>query len=227
MNTTSALINNVEESRRTTGATDRGPSGGDVDFTLMYAFHEAFRRDLSRLTGAVNANRGSDPAVRAGWDTLKKQLQLHHTSENTSLWPPLRAKLSNVDQLAVIDQMEAEHAYLDPLVEAVDAALENGQSAGANAAAEALVLPLCAHMDHEEEQALPLIASYLGPNGWDAFRADMRKTHGIKGGAVLFPWMLDGASAKTSSNVLRFLPLPARILYRLVWRPNYARTPRW
>ncbi|MCW2916663.1 MAG: Hemerythrin cation binding protein, partial [Actinomycetia bacterium] len=40
---------------------------GKVDFTMMYAAHDAFQRDLRRLTAVVGAGRTADPAVRAGW----------------------------------------------------------------------------------------------------------------------------------------------------------------
>jgi hypothetical protein len=39
--------------------------------------------------------------------------------------------------------------------------------------------------------------------------------------------MLDGAPASTAKQVLGMLPPPARLLYRVAWRPGYARTPRW
>ena len=32
---------------------DRPPIGGGVDFTLMYAAHDAFNRDLQRLAAAA------------------------------------------------------------------------------------------------------------------------------------------------------------------------------
>jgi hypothetical protein len=47
----------------------RRPLQGTVDFTLMYAVHDAFHRDLRRLTAAVEAGQTADPAVRAGWAT--------------------------------------------------------------------------------------------------------------------------------------------------------------
>ena len=46
-------------------------------------------------------------------------------------------------------------------------------------------------------------------------------------GAELFPWPLDGAPAATSRRLLNMLQPPARLLYRALWRPSYARTPRW
>ena len=205
----------------------RRPLQGKVDFTLMYAAHDAFHRDLRCLTAAVEAGQTADPAVRAGWATFKNQLHVHHTAEDTSLWPPLRQKVTPRGDVAVLDAMEAEHARIDPLLSRVDASLAASDRAGLAGDTQALTAALAAHTEHEEDQALPLIETYLGPQGWAAFRKATGKIQGLRGGAEFFPWMLDGASADTSERVLRMLPPPARLLYRAVWRPGYARTPRW
>jgi hypothetical protein len=204
----------------------RRPRQGKVDFTLMYAAHDAFHRDLRRLAAAAEAGRTADPAVRAGWATFKNQLHIHHTAEDTSLWPPLRQKVTRPEDTAVLDAMQAEHARLGPLLSQVDASLAAG---GASLAGntQALADALAAHTEHEENQALPLIETHLGPQGWAAFRKAVGKSQGLRGGAEFFPWMLDGAPADTSTRVLSMLPPPARLLYRAVWRPGYARTPRW
>jgi hypothetical protein len=204
-----------------------GSAQGKVDFILMYAFHDAFRRDLQRLGDAAASGRTAAPAVSAGWATLKKQLHLHHSAEDTSIWPVLRARITAPNDMVVIDRMEAEHAGLDGLVAAVDVSLDGRDPDLVVAPVGALADALVGHMDHEERDALPLIETFLGAQGWDAFRQEMRRTYGIRGGAELFPWMLDGASATTTGKVLRSLPPPARVLYRVIWRPSYARTPRW
>ena len=163
-----------------------------VDFTLMYAAHDAFRRDLQCLTAAVEADQAAAPAVRTSWATFKNQLHVHHTAEDTWLWPPLRQRVTRPDE-----------------------------------AAGALAQTLAAHMRHEEDQALPLVEAHLGVRGWAAFRKAVGKSQGLSGGAEFFPWMLDGASATAGKQVLSVLPPPARLLCRAVWRPRYARTPRW
>ena len=208
-------------------ATRARPAPGRVDFTVMYAAHDAFDRDLSRLTEAVRSGRTADPAVRAGWATFKNQLHLHHTAEDVALWPALRRQVTEPAQIAVLDAMEAEHARIDPLLAQVDPSLAAPGRAGLADNAAALAQTLAAHMKHEEDQALPLVEAHLGPAGWAAFRKETGKIQGLRGGAEFFPWMLDGASADTSKRVLRTLPPPARLLYRAVWRPRYARTPRW
>jgi hypothetical protein len=211
----------------TDDARRRRPLQGKVDFTLMYAAHDAFHRDLRCLTAAVEAGQTADPAVRTGWATFKNQLHVHHTAEDTSLWPPLRQKVTRPDETAVLDAMEAEHARIDPLLSQVDASLAAAGLAGLAENAGALAESLAAHMKHEEDQALPLVETHLGPQGWAAFRKAVGKSQGLRGGAEFFPWMLDGAPADTSKRLLGMLPPPARLLYRVVWRPGYARTPRW
>ena len=207
--------------------TRRRPLQGKVDFTLMYAVHDAFHRDLRCLAAAVEEGQTADPAVRTGWATFKNQLHVHHTAEDTSLWPPLRQKVTRPSETAVLDAMEAEHARIDPLLAQVDTSLAAPGHPGLADNAAALAQTLADHMKHEENQALPLVEAYLGPGGWAAFRKATGKIQGLRGGAEFFPWMLDGASADTSKRVLSMLPPPARLLYRAAWRPRYARTPRW
>ena len=211
----------------TTNDTRRHPLQGKVDFTFMYAAHDAFHRDLRYLAAAVEAGQTADPAVRAGWATFKNQLHVHHTAEDEFLWPALRAKVTRPGDVAVLDAMQAEHARIDPLLSRVDASLAAAGLAGLADNASTLTAGLAAHMKHEEDQALPLVETYLGPGGWAAFRKAVGKSQGLRGGAELFPWMLDGAPADTTKRVLGMLPPPARLLYRAVWRPGYARTPRW
>lgn len=205
----------------------RRPLQGKVDFTLMYAVHDAFHRDLRCLTAAIEAGQTADPAVCAGWATFKNQLHVHHTAEDTSLWPPLRQKVTRRGDVAVLDAMETEHARIDPLLSRVDASLAASGHAGLADNAAALAETLAAHMKHEEDQALPLVEAHLGSGGWAAFRKATGKIQGLRGGAEFFPWMLDGAPAETSKRVLSMLPPPARLLYRAVWHPRYARIPRW
>jgi iron-sulfur cluster repair protein YtfE (RIC family) len=203
------------------------PLPGTVDFTFMYAAHDAFHRDLRRLAAAVEAGRTAEPAVRAGWATFKNQLHVHHTAEDELLWPALRAKVTQPGDVAVLDAMEAEHARIDPLLSRVDDSLAAASLTGLAENASTLAAGLAAHMDHEEDHALPLVDAYLGTGGWAAFRKAAGKSQGLRGGAELFPWMLDGAPADTSKRVLGLLPPPARLLYRAVWRPGCAHTPRW
>jgi hypothetical protein len=205
------------------------PAPGPVDFTVMYAAHDAFYRDLIRLTEAARSGRTGDPAVRAGWTTFKNQLHLHHTAEDIALWPALRQKVTDPAQIAVLDAMEAEHARIDPMLAQVDAALAGASDSRAalSGSVAALADTLTGHMGHEEDEALPLVAAHLGAAGWAAFGKQAGRSQGLRGAAEFFAWMLDGAPAETTRRLLGLLPPPVRLLYRAVWRPAYARRPRW
>ena len=202
-------------------------SAGRVDFTFMYAAHDAFNRDLLRLAAAVGTGCTTEPAVRAGWATFKHQLHVHHTAEDKWLWPALRDKVTRPDEISVLDAMEAEHLRIDPLVSRVHARIAVGDAAALADDIEALASTLTAHMEHEEDEALPLVEIHLGPDGWAEFGKAAGRSEGLRGAAELFPWMLDGAPAEISRRVLGMLPPPARLAYRLLWRRSYARTPRW
>lgn len=206
----------------------RRPHSEDaVDFTLMYAAHDAFRRDLRCLTAPAEAGQTATPAVRTSWANFKNQLHVHHTAEDTWLWPPLRQRVSRPDEAAVLDAMEAEHARIEPLLAQVDALMTASDTTGLATTASELSQTLAAHMRHEEDQALPLIQAHLGTSGWATFRKATGKSQGLSGGAKFFPWMLEGTSATAGKQILSPLPPPARVLCRAVWVRSYARTPHW
>ena len=200
----------------------------DLDFTLMYAAHDAFRRDLRRLTAAAQEGRGADPAVLAGWDVFTRQLDLHHLAEDAALWPQMRDKLAaRPDDLALLDEMEAEHANIDPLLDNVDAVLGDSDPVRLREHAANLSAALNHHLDHEESAGLPLVAEVLDADGWNALAVDMRRRQGMKGAAVFFPWLLDDAptAVTTSSACCRPRgphPLPPRLARRYA-RPAVGR----
>ena len=207
---------------------ERTPLNGKVDFTMMYVAHDAFTRDVHRMAVASERGLAWTPETQAGWAMFTKQLHVHHTTEDTSLWPQLRAQPLRPDEVAVLDQMETEHAQIDPELERVDRALAEHDAKRLVDSVHTLAAGLTAHMRHEENEALPLIDTHLGPSGWDAFGREIRKTQGgLRGGATYLPWVLDGASPSTQADVLALLPPPARILYRRVWTPKYQRAAHW
>ena len=53
-----------------------------LDMTMMFAIHDALRRDLARV--ALMESRSE------GWDFFERMLHLHHTAEDDLLWPVAR-----------------------------------------------------------------------------------------------------------------------------------------
>jgi iron-sulfur cluster repair protein YtfE (RIC family) len=205
----------------------RARLSGSVDFTMMYVAHDAFNRDVARLIEAVEQDRGFTPAAVSTWKSFSGQLHTHHTAEDTALWPRLYEVVTEPDEVAILQEMEAEHAVIDPRLERIDAAIADGREAGLLDELTALGTGLSEHMRHEEEAALPLLERRLGAAGWAAFSKEIRdRVGGIRGGAEYLPWVLDGAADATKAKVLGTLPPPARVLYRRVWEPRYRKSER-
>jgi hypothetical protein len=193
----------------------------------MHATHDAFRRDLGRFTTASAAGTADAPGVRAGWENFKTQLLLHHSVEDSDLWPRVRrAAAERPSSLALLAEMEAEHAQIDPLLAAVDAALANPAGNLAAHVTE-LTSALQWHLKHEEDDALPLIQSVCTPADWRAFTGEMRRRQGIKGAAIYVPWILDGAAPAGRQRLLAALPGPVRVINRLLWEPRYRQRGLW
>src|SRR5262249_9471716 len=149
---------------------------GSVDFTMMYVAHDALARDLRRIVTACERDESFTPHTHDGWAMFAKQLHIHHTTEDTSLWPRLRAQPLEPDEALILDAMEMEHAQLDPQLENVEHAFADRDANSLIATVQVLSLGLAAHMRHEENHALPLVDSYLGRQGWHEFGREIRKT---------------------------------------------------
>jgi iron-sulfur cluster repair protein YtfE (RIC family) len=201
----------------------RDAAHGRVDFVMMYAAHDAFNRDLTRLADAVRGNRADTPAAAGTWEMFTRQLHVHHTTEDTSLWPPVRAAITQPRDAAVLDAMESEHAALDQLIESVGDALRRRDRNALGARLEQLAAGLAAHTRHEEDEALPIVDRRIGQAGWDRFGKDIRRVQGISGAAVYLPWVLDGAPDHVGRAVLGILPPPVRVIYRRLWEPRYRK----
>jgi hemerythrin-like domain-containing protein len=215
----------------TDGAVTQPPRGR---FTIVYLIHEAFRRDLGRLSAAlrkppVDAARARQ--LRAHWDFMAEQLHHHHQVEDDALWPLVRPKLAGRDEdLAVLDEMVAQHLALSPTTEAVETgfvALSENPTDGAAAALadriDALAVALGAHLDAEETRCFPVVDAALSLEEFESFGKATAKAVGMRGSARFFPWIFDGADPVERGAVLTMPPPPVRILCQRVWEPRYQR----
>ena len=200
---------------------------------MMYAMHDALRREAGRVARITVRGGGDDPrqilAAAVGWQMFKTYLHVHHTSEDQAIWPVLWEVLSGrPDDLALLDAMEAEHAAIDPLLEAIDAALaEAGSGAGRlGGLVDELVGTLTSHLKHEENEALPLIDATMTEAQWQHFTEVHRNGIGADVPRY-FPWLLDGASEASAEALLGLLPADVRDVYRTRWQPAYARLDLW
>ncbi|HLU73910.1 MAG TPA: hemerythrin domain-containing protein [Nonomuraea sp.] len=196
-----------------------------LDMSMMFAMHDALRRELERLA-VVAAKTGDDPRrilkTAVGWELFKTFLRVHHTAEDVALWPAMRAAVSP-DGLALLDAMEDEHAAIDPLLDAVDAALADRDHGAERLGGlvDALAAGLGGHLRHEESEGLALIDATLGEEQWRRFGQTHRE--GIGGDPRYLPWLLDSQDPRRVAAVLDAMPAGIKEAYRDEWRPAYDR----
>jgi Hemerythrin HHE cation binding domain len=203
-----------------------------LDMGMMFAMHDALRRELAQVTRiAAVRDDNPGPLLRAalGWELFKKFLLVHHATEDDVLWPALRARVAgHPDRLALADALEAEHAVIEPLLTAIDAAAADpdyGYQRFGDITDE-LEVKLTAHLTHEETDGLPLIDASLTPRQWQQFA----RVHGERNGgdaATYMPWLLNGASPQAQDNIMGNFPPPLLAAYREQWAPRYAALTIW
>ena len=194
----------------------------------MYVAHDAFNRDLERLIGASEAGRralpGRDrhlaivqqaaphppqrrgrgavaPPVRGGHRRGRDPDPHRHGGRARLARPPARADRRR-DQGARRDR--ARRRAQGPGPGPVRA--HDPRGAGRPSAARA---------PYGHRQA-----------GTPSPRRSATQQGGLKGAAEYLPWVLDGATDETKTQVLRLLPPPARLLYRRVWEKKYRSSGR-
>jgi len=203
-----------------------------LDMSTMLAIHQALRRDLERL-GRIAARPDANPArllqAAAGWQQFKTFLVAHHTAEDQALWPVLReAVAANPDQVALADALEEEHAVLEPLLAAIDAAAadpDDGHRAIGGIIDE-LISKLSGHLTHEETEGFALIDAALTSAQWQHFaavNADLVRPEAPD----YMPWLLSEADQQTLDAILGKFPPQLLTAYREQWAPAYAARDLW
>ncbi len=179
-----------------------------IEFYAMELWHHALRRDLAALDADFD---------RDVWRNFAFQLHFHHTSEDRLLWPVVRSKVTDPVDGELLDAMEAEHARIDPLLAAVEESVASGASGvGAPPRFAELTAAVNAHMQHEEQAALPMIDRLLTQAEWDGFVDGTRKLDGdlAQNPAQLIPWLIDGAPEDLRGHMLATLPPPVLAMLR-------------
>ncbi len=203
-----------------------------LDMSMMFAVHDALRRDLARLAQIAAQEHGEPGGIlrtAVGWEMLKTFLRIHHSSEDAAVWAVIEDALpEHAEGRAVLEMMEAEHAAIDPLLDAVDAAVASPGSGRTTLldAVDALTSRLRHHLEHEETQGLALVDATLTKEQWKVFSDDHRARVGANANRYL-PWLLDDASPAAVSRVLEKMPEPLRAAYETEWRAAYQDLRPW
>lgn len=190
------------------------------DWALVTAIHDALRRDLDQLIHT----KASRTAAQARWSIFHDHLRFHLTAEDAVVWRQARARLAaDPHGLALLDAMEDEHRLIGPLQALTDDAFAmDADPRRLRQLLTRLQTRLTSHLAHEEADALPLISQIMTQGELRLIAAVVRGT-GARRAAATIPWALAGASPDVCRRVRSQLPAPARLLYRTLWLPRYAR----
>ena len=198
----------------------------------MYAVHDALRRDAAQIA-RISRRTGDDPRLllrsAVGWELFKRFLHVHHTSEDTTLWPVMRQALAGrPDDLALLDAMESEHARLDSLIAQVDAALADAEHGPERLGdlVDALVSALSEHLGHEEREGLRLLDAVMTPEQWQRFGENHRQRVG-SGASRYLPLAAGGRQPAVRGGHPQPDSGALPTAYHAEWRTAYASLDRW
>lgn len=213
---------------------------GPCDLTMMYVLHHGFRRDLRDFLAAAEATPLTDrrcwSALDERWQLFAELLHDHHTKEDEVVWPLLRERAATVGDLAavrVLDDMEAEHEQIDPLLEQAGSLLATMATAPSGAVNDELVtvlrrssLVLDAHLSHEERDAISVLQRLVPGEVWaEVERSKLRGGVSRKTLTVMLPWAVEALPPAFVSTMLVEAGLPFRVILR-VGRPRFHRLQR-
>jgi hypothetical protein len=193
---------------------------GTPNLVGMLLVHRAFRREFAALALAATQRPDAErtAALNDQLDLMLRMLHEHHTGEDTLLWPSVRRR--SPGSAAVLDEMEAEHDELDPLIRrSGETAVPFTERAGALAA---LSERLGAHLDREERDALPLLERHVPGDEYAAIEKEILRTIG-KDLPVFAGAVLSYTSADERRALFATMPRILQVMWLLSWRRKYAR----
>lgn len=166
------------------------------------------------------------------WSIFALALHHHHSAEDAALWPLLLER-ADPHERSLLDAMEAEHAEIDPILEACrDGFARLSEHADADVRA-ALAVRLVAgreslsrHLAHEETDAIALIQRVMTDAEWKRLENDhFKATPPPRLILVMVPWMVAQLPDRDRDRLLATFPAPMRLLHRL-GRRRFERAER-
>jgi hypothetical protein len=202
---------------------------GPVDMTMMYVMHHAFRRDLAAFAAAATATpagaRSTWRALAARWDVFAAALHHHHTGEDAGLWPFLLERTDEAGR-ATLEAMEAEHAEIDPVLQACTAGFARLSTHDDDDARSALAIRLTAakcslgrHLEHEETGAIAIAQQVMTNQEWQNLEeVHFRSGLGTAELMALVPWALHQVPSPLRRSVFARSGRPHHLMWLLTRR---------
>jgi len=195
------------------------------DTSMNTNMHAAFKREIRRIqSGLAKADLASSSAranLMRRYDFFSETLHHHHEGEDTYLFERVKPK-ADPSEVAILDQMEAEHGELLEILTTVDTGFKTLSDATdkvvLNDQLEALFTVLSQHCEHEETQGIQVVQRYITQEDMKEFMKFNRE--GEHANFVL-PWICDGAQPAVSSQVWGMIPGPVRLFLKPTMTSKY------
>jgi Hemerythrin HHE cation binding domain len=193
--------------------------------------HAAFRRDLTRIHGALAELPAGSPAraarLSAAWDHFCYQLHTHHHDEEAFFWPAFTEL--GVD-LAIVADLHGEHDVMVAALEAAEEAMaafgadpSASNTAAAHQAVGWLRYVLGEHLAHEERDMDPFSDSHQSTRQFKAAQRSSRKAH-TEGAGNFFAWLSDDCSPEVRRALHHEVPAPVLFLMTRLGGRRYTKT---
>lgn len=210
---------------------------GPADMTMMYVMHHAFRRDVADFAAAIEATPVADvrrwSLLLDRWRRFAHELHVHHSKEDEVLWPLLLQRVraaEDTEAERVLQEMEEEHAVIDPLLARATGAFQHLAAGGEPSAHELLCdtisrfgATLDRHLGHEESAAIEILQRYVGGAEWATLeRTRFRPRQSIGEARFFIPWAVKGLPEDALRQVMALGGPPLRVLHA-VSRRRFAR----
>lgn len=189
---------------------------GRVDLLLVYAVHDALRRDMRRL---LVWSQSCFPVTTPAWTDFQERLRTHLAAERTTLWPVLRHHRLP-DGAGPFERGRRRVTLLAVTVD--DCLAGRGPASRTAEYMTALDEALTAYLDDQQTLVLPLLEQHITAGDWADYDAAQRQPFGLASGAALCAWLLDEAPPERREAIRRLFPPGVRVAYRW-WERRRAR----
>jgi hypothetical protein len=201
-----------------------------TEMSMNKAIHAAFRRDLERFAGALDAFTPGDRArakqLGTAWANFDDQLTYHHEGEHDIAWPALESVGVSADVLAAMDAehetMAAALAQTRTAIAGLASSAGQEDSAAALTAMRRLQEVTVHHLEHEERELEDIYLAKRDTPEIKAMGKAFGKVSPSRGGRF-FAWLLDGATPDVEAAVRHEVPGPVVAIVGGIFGRGYRR----
>jgi hemerythrin-like domain-containing protein len=204
--------------------------------TMNRLIHAAVRRDLDRLSAALDTFPDGDTARARDLDrafvNLRRELTQHHEGEDAHIWPMLSD--AGVDG-RLLSEMESEHHAMAEALSESGAAMTSfamsgtgADAATARASVARTRAVVARHLSHEEDELEPQLHPLTETPEWKAVEKKLsRQSPSVAG--PFFAWLTDGMSDGHRGFLRTLVPAPVVSVLATVFGRRYNRdiAPIW